>query len=302
MKRISGFVKKILVFLTVIIVLVIVSVTIFVIQKYQKNYRELPTNSGLLATWRAKDYQKSFAQTTEILERRPNDANVRALHGFAAYYLSSAQTNEVEATDFLDDSIVSLRKAIYIIDKKDLAQVYYILGKAYYQKGYFYYDLSLKYLNKVFEMGGKYSDLNKFRGMAFSQLNEDEKAIEAFTQALTSENDEFLLYALAKSYMNVNNWEKAKMYLTEASEKAKDIMLKLNCKAKLAEIYLSEKNLEKARNEYISILAIDETYADAYYGLGVIYEQAGDLLAARAEWRKALRANPLHSKAIEKMR
>lgn len=302
MKKLDGFVKQIFIFVIVLIVLLGISLAIFFMRKYKKNYTKLPTKNKLLSSWQAKDYQKSLDQTKEILERRPDDANVRALHGFAAYYLSSAQTNETEAVDLLDDSIVSLRKALYTIDQKDLVQVYYILGKAYYQKGYFYYDLSLKYLNKVFEMGGKYSDLNKFRGMAFSQLDENEKAVEAFTQALSSESDEFLLYALAKTYMKVDNLEKAKMYLTEAAEKAKDIMLKLNCKSKLAEVYFSEKKLEKARAEYISILKLDETYADAYYGLGLIYEQGGDLIAARAEWRKALKANPLHSKTIEKMK
>ena len=138
--------------------------------------------------------------------------------------------------------------------------------------------------------------------MAFSYLGEHKEAIEAFTSDLSDDTDEFLLYALAKSYIETGNLEKAKMYLTEAASKAKDIMLKLNCKAKLAEIFLAEGNSAKARTEYESILQLDEKYADAYYGLGLIYEQAGDLLKARAEWRKTLKANPLHAKAIEKLR
>ena len=287
-------------FLTIL--LMVFAFTAFVIVRYKKRYEKLPSNSDLLKAWDAKDYKTVLDQTASILERRQDDAAVQALHGFAAYYLSSAQTSETEARDFLDESIIALRRALYTIEQKDALRLYYILGKAYYQKGYFYYDLALKYLNKVFDAGGQFPDLNKFRGMAFSYLGEHKEAIEAFTSDLSDDTDEFLLYALAKSYIETGNLEKAKMYLTEAASKAKDIMLKLNCKAKLAEVFLAEGNSAKARTEYESILELDEKYADAYYGLGLIYEQAGDLLKARAEWRKTLKANPLHAKAIEKLR
>lgn len=294
--------KKYYFFGIIIIFLICAAFAIFFIVKYKKLYKKLPTNNDLHAAWEAKDYRTVFDQTAKILERRPNDTAVRMLHGFAAYYLSSAQTSETDAHDFLDESIVSLRKALYTVEQKDAPQLYYILGKAYYQKGYFYYDAALKYLNKVFDSGEKYPDLNKFRGMAFSYLGENQQAIEAFTNDLSDDADEFLLYALAKNYIETGNFEKAKMYLTEAAEKAKDVMLKLDCMAKLAEVFFTEGNIEKARAEYVSILAINEKYADAYYGLGLIYEQTGDLIKARAEWRKALKANPLHAKTIEKLR
>lgn len=279
-----------------------IGVGLFFILRYKKYYKGLPTNEDLYASWEAQDYQKTFEQTASILERRPHDMRVLALHGFAAYYLSSAQTTESDASEFLDDCVVSLRKARYNLHDEDLPRLYYILGKAYFQKGHFYYDLALKYLDFVFDLEYKFSDINKFRGMALSYLGEDKQAIEAFTHDLNTNSDEFLLYALAKNYINVGNFEKAKMYLTEASEKAKDALVKLDCKSKLADVYLEEGQLEKARKEYESILEINNKYADAHYGLGLVYERVGDLVRARAEWREALKVNPLHAKAIEKLK
>lgn len=294
--------KKTLSIIAVLAFLMIVGLGAFSVLGFKKYHSGLPSNKELQDDWTKKNYEDVLKKTAEILERRPRDAEVRCLHGFAAYYVSSAQTNQTAASEYLDECIVSLRQALYGLSEENLPRLYYILGKAYYQKGYFYYDLALKYLNKVFELGCNFPDLNKFRGMAYSYLGENKKAIEAFTYDLDANSDEFLLFALAKNYASVGDFNKAKMYLTEAAEKATDVMLKLDCKNKLAEVYFDEENLDKAIAEYMEILEMDKNYSDAYYGLGLIYERAGNLVKARAEWRKALKANPLHAKAIEKLR
>lgn len=302
MKKFSTTKKIVFYIFVALIFFVSVGLASFFIIRYKKSYANLPTVKDLYKSWNEKDYIKTFDQSKEILKRRPYDYDILALQGFAAYYLSSAQTSQNDASFYIDDCIVSLRKALYNLSQKDLPRVYYILGKAYFQKGHFYYDLAVKYLDRVIDLGMKFPDINKFRGMAFSYLGDDQKAIDAFTQDLVADSDEFLLYALAKNYINIGNFEKAKMYLTEAIEKANDVLVKLNCKAKLADVYLEEGKLEKAREEYKSILKINEKYSDAYYGLGLVYEKAGDLVLARAEWRNALKANPLNEKAIEKLK
>ena len=69
----------------------------------------------------------------------------------------------------------------------------------------------------------------------------------------------------------------------------------------LGKIYLEENNLFDAREEFEAILEKDENYADAYYGLGIIFERQGDMIKARAEWRKALRVQANHAGAIQKL-
>ena len=44
-----------------------------------------------------------------------------------------------------------------------------------------------------------------------------------------------------------------------------------------------------------------ENSADAHYGLGIIYEKKGDLVKARAEWRKTLKIDSNYEDAIKKV-
>ena len=69
----------------------------------------------------------------------------------------------------------------------------------------------------------------------------------------------------------------------------------------LGQIYLEEENYDDAKKEFETILEKDINNADAYYGLGVIYEKQGELVKARAEWRKALRIDVNHQNALKKM-
>ena len=71
----------------------------------------------------------------------------------------------------------------------------------------------------------------------------------------------------------------------------------MKSKSLLGQIYLDEENYQEAEKEYRSMLEIDPNYADAFYGIGVIYESRGELVKARSEWRKALRLDVNHQGA-----
>jgi len=64
---------------------------------------------------------------------------------------------------------------------------------------------------------------------------------------------------------------------------------------------LTEQKLDEAKAEFDTILEKDPNSADAHYGLGVIYETQGDLIRSRAEWRKAIRLDPVHPGARAKL-
>ena len=66
------------------------------------------------------------------------------------------------------------------------------------------------------------------------------------------------------------------------------------------ETYIYKKYTE-AKNEFEEILKLNKNSADAYYGLGLIYEKQGDMVKARSEWRKALKIQVNHSGALAKM-
>nr|WP_253694535.1 MULTISPECIES: tetratricopeptide repeat protein [unclassified Treponema] len=253
------------------------------------------------ADWSEKNYENVYQKTETILKRRAYDGEALALRGFAAYYIFAEQTDFSVSYSYLNDSILNLRQALYCVSKSQQAKIAYVLGKAYYQKGYYYADLALKYLDIAYNSGEKFKDLSEFRGMSASVLGDPERAIDAFTEALSDNPSDLLFFALAENYVKISDKQNAKLYLFETIGKTKDTLLELKCRYLLGSLFLEENKIEDALKEFNTILEKDMTSADAHYGLGVIYELQGDMIKARAEWRKALKFDPLHSNTRAKL-
>ena len=151
------------------------------------------------------------------------------------------------------------------------------------------------------DAGAKFADLDEFRGLAASQLADYETAISAFTEALASNPSDLLLFTLAQNYQKAGDTANSKQYILETMRTTEDELLQLKCHYELGSALLAEQNYDGARAEFDAILEKDPNSADAHYGLGVIYETQGDLVKARAAWRKALRLNPVHVGARAKM-
>ena len=190
-------VRYIVLFLCVVFV---VSGAVFFLGIYKTRYFHVPSMNLVYADWANNDYAEVYEKTAQILEKRPMDGTALALHGFAAYYLFAEQTDLSVGADYLTAAVVHLRRALYLTKDKDIPKIAYILGKAYYQQGYYYADLAVKYLDEAYTGGIEASDLSEFRGMAASLLGDTDKAIEAFTQALAANPSDFVLYAVAENY------------------------------------------------------------------------------------------------------
>lgn len=262
----------------------------------------LPSVSSLYKAWDERDYSRVFADSGSILERHPLDGAVLALNGFAGYYLHLAQTDPAEAGRLLDASIVSMRNAWYRVSDSEKPMIAYILGKAYYQRGYFYADLAEKYLDLAWNSDAQFPDLAEYRGLSASLLGKNAKAIENFTAALSVNPSDILLFTLASTYRKTGDLEKSKQYYLETARSTADETLELKAKCQLALILVEQKDFTAASSEFESILQKDTNFADAHYGLGVIYEAQGDMVRARAEWRKTIRIDPVHPGAREKLR
>lgn len=261
----------------------------------------LPRVSDLYQDWNNTDYASLYDKTTLILKEHPLHGEALALHGFSAYYLSLEQTDSAETSNYLIESINSLRKAWLRVSRRERVNISYVLGKAYYQRGMFYADLSLKYLDYAQNNGAQYTDIAEFRGMAAEALGDHEMAIEAFTQALVNDPSDLLLFTLARNYRALKDSDKAKQYLLETIRTTEDELLEMKSRFELGMILYEEGNVEDAEKEFTSILEKDPNYADAHYGLGVVYESRDDMIKARAAWRRALRLNPVHGQSRDKL-
>lgn len=273
----------------------------FVAFKVRSHIEMLPPVSALYLDWDEKNYTALHEKTDLILKKRPLDGEILALHGFSSYYLSLEQTDSAESRNFLVESIISLRKAWLRVSSRERTNIAYVLGKAYYQRGTFYADSALKYLDYARVNGADYADIDEFRGMTGELLGDHQLAISAFTAALANEPSDLLLFTLARNYRAVEDNEKAKQYLSETIRTTEDELLELMSHFELGMILELEGKQLDAEKEFMAILQKDPNYADAHYGLGVVYESREDLIKARAAWRRALRLDPMHEHARKKL-
>lgn len=286
--------------LSVILGVIILAAAMFAFMR--RSGSSLPATGSLYKAWEARDYAKVYEDSSLILARRPLDGAVLALNGFAAYYLQLAQTDPSRAGLLLDTAIVSMRNAWYRVSESERSQIAYILGKAYFQRGYYYADLAEKYLDYAWTAGIRYPDIEEYRGLAASVLGDYPSAILAFTDALSSNPSDLLLYTIASAYRKTGDVLRAKQYYSETIHSTKDENLELKSRNELAMILVDEGDIPGAASEFNAILEKDANFADAHYGLGVIYETQGDLVRARSEWRKTIRLNPVHPGAREKLK
>lgn len=287
-------------FLLCIFAFILLLLIITTMQLKKKN-AFLPSVSSLYKDWEQNDYLSVYEKSGLILNKRSLDGSVLALHGFASYYLFTQQIDSTIAQTYLVSAITNLRNAWYRVSESEKPQIAYVLGKAYYQKGFFYADLAMKYLEIAKQSDMKFDDLSEFYGLSASLLGDYNTSIEAFIDALSKQPSDLLLFTLAQNYLNLQNYEKAKQYFIETIRLTKDELLILKCRNMLGNVFLLELNYTDAANEFNTIIEKDPNFADAHYGLGVIYESQGDLIKARAEWRKAIRLNPVHPGARSKL-
>lgn len=280
---------------------VVVGGAVFFFRIYRQRYFDVPSLSTVYESWNAKDYTGVYAKTAQILERRPMDGTALALHGFAAYYLFAEQTDVSAGQEYLAGAIAHLRKALYLVQDADMPKIAYILGKSYYQRGYYYADLAVKYLDIAYAGGIEASDLAEFRGMAASLLGNPDKAIEAFTQALAVNPSDFVLYAAAENYKKKGDLQNAKLYFFETIKKTRDAILELQCRNQLGLLFLMEDKQKEALEQFNLMLEQDVNCADAHYGMGLVYESQGKFVKARYHWRSAVKLNPMHAEACEKL-
>jgi len=268
---------------------------------YRNSAKSIPSMSAIYADWGASRYIDVYDKTKLVLSRRPLDGEALALRGFAAYYLYSAQNDTSEAQGYLSESIVSLRNAWYRVAPGEKAKIAYILGKSYFHRGFYYADLAMKYLQFARDGGVTYPDLPEFIGLTADVLGKNEMAIASFTEALSGKPSDLLLFTLSRSYQKAGNVDKAKQYLSETIRVSGDELLQNKCRYEIGMILIAEGKVDEAESEFNTILEKEPNSADAQYGLGVVCETRGDLVKARAAWRRALRINPVHAGARQKM-
>ncbi len=254
----------------------------------------------LLEAWNSGDYDTAYAISQTALSAKPLDYFSLTVHGFSAYQLGISQVNNFDTLRYIDDCIWSLRKALLLKDSKTDGRVFYVLGKAYSNKGDDYADLAVKYLEEARSLSFTAADIPEYLGLAYAATGDYRSSVEAFSQALGPSNAEpsdLLLLSIARSYAELDEFETARAYLLRCLELSRDSKTIVTARLFLAQVYEELGNGQEAENQYLLVLDVAGNNADARYRLGELYSKRGDIARARAEWRQALRSDPAHQEA-----
>ena len=261
---------------------------------------------SLYEKWETYDYQSVYDISANIMAKKPFNNTALTMHGYAAFFLSLAETETTASQNYLDESINSLRLALQTAKKATVPQLEYMLGKAYFYKDtfssyYYYADLAVQYLTRARKDGYKADDIPEFLGLSYASLDMTMESISAFTEALLVRESDLLLLSIAEQYYKAGQVTAAEQYLFRISRDCKDEKILLRSHLLTGQIAIEQEKFAEAEKEFQIILEKDENSADAYYGLGVVYEKQGDMVKARSQWRKALRIQPKHAGALKKM-
>ena len=303
-RRKSHFFKKLALFACL---LALVSTGIFfAVRAIDSKVNKGNSIINLKSKWKEFDYQQVYDISSAILYKTPFNSTARMYNGYSAFFLAVSQSDVVQALAYIDEAINSLRIALQGVRFGAVSQVEYMLGKAYFyknlQSSYHYYaDLAVHYLLQSKKDGYKADDIPELLGLSYASLGMTMESISAFTEALLVHESDILLLSIAEQYHNVGQDNAAEQYLFRISQDCKDEQVILRSHLLMGNIYLERGKFEDAEKEFNFILEKNENSADAYYGLGVIYESQGDMVKARSEWRKALRIQNNHPLALKKM-
>ena len=278
----------------------------FVQRVISRKIHNSPSITMLSDKWKEYDYQAVYDTSAALLEKKPFNNTVLVYRGYAAFYLAVSATESQQAQSYIEEAIHCLRLATMNAKKKTLGQIYYMLGKSYFYKNsissyHYYADSAVEYFTKARECGYKADDIAEYMGLSYAKLNMTMESIAAFSEALLYRESDALLLAIAEQYSKAEQNAAAKQYLFQIIQRSNDDSLIIKSRVLLGNTLIKEKDFEGAQKEFEAILAKNENSAEAHYGMGLVYENQGDMVKARAEWRKTLRIQVNHNGALEKI-
>ena len=261
--------------------------------------------NAIKSAWADYDYQKVYELGKFYLQDHPYHNTALTYYSYACFFLSQAQTDTQQAQLYLDESINGLRVALYEAPDDLAPQLQYMLGRAYFYKNtittHYYSDLAVKYLLMAKENGYEADDIPEYLGLSYAALGMTMDSISAFTEALLVRESDALLLAIAEQYVNAGEYKAAEQYLFRIINNSENDEIIVKSQVLLGNIYIEQELYDDALKEFENVLKKNENSADAHYGIGVIYEKRGDMVAARAEWRKTLKIQVNHEGALQKM-
>jgi len=247
------------------------------------------------------NYNVAIHEGSPYLERRPYNSRLLRYIGESYYYISTSLTGS-EKEESLDSAIRYLRKSI-VLSRFDevLTKAYFVLGMSYFRKGPYYYELAAQNLERALTAGYQDNTVYEILGYCYYKLGAYDSAIAYLERAKAEEPKDIVRLYLAFAYRDKEMYESAVKELDYLIKNTRDDAVYEEAFSALIWIDFQEERYEKAKQNILSILEVNDSSAFAHFWLGNIYEREGDLVAARKEWRVTLKLDSRHIGAIEKL-
>lgn len=139
---------------------------------------------------------------------------------------------------------------------------------------------------KALEIKKDFKEALKNRGICYTMLNFDEKAIDDFNAAIK-------LAPTDETLFSYRGFAKAEMQQFNAALVDLDKAIAMNAKFSNAYmnkgvVYIWMADFEAAIKEFDTIISFDPENGKAYYNRGIAYEELGEMAKACLDWQKAL--------------
>lgn len=265
-------------------------------------FAETKNIEDALSLWNEQEYDKVIEVTSEQLQEYPMDDTALSLRGFAQFYLAVQMVETERKQLLLTGSVRDLRRALLLQEPILEAEVYYVLGKAYFTMGSYFYDEAIDALTKAKELGLDQLDMLEYMAIASEDLGRDDDAIAYYEAAIDRDNEAIHKISLADLLIKLGRFSYADRLLVEAIASNPDNTLLQQAYMSRGKLFREQRKFQESIAAYEALLAINSSSAEAHFGLGETWLAAGENERARFEWREAIRLDPNHIESLQRLR
>jgi len=183
-----------------------------------------------------------------------------------------------------------------VVEKPDDSDAWYLLGRVKFNENNF--TAAVSSFERALTLRPKYVEAENNLGLAWLELNENEKAQDAFQNAIDwqgeSPKDAQPFLNLGSLFMDENRFDDAIPYLARAIALAPD---NPKIHEKLAQVYAAQEKLSQAQSELEKAVALAPTIPGLHFKLGQLYRKEGLRERAEKEFQTCAQLNSTHSSA-----
>ena len=251
--------------------------------------------------WHEQAYADVMAVTTDQLSEYPLDPTALSLRGFSRFYLAMEEVEGERRDQYLEDAVRDLRRVLLLPEVELSPEIHYILGKASFQRGEFFYDTAIDALERARALGVERLDLLEYLALASRDVGRTDAAVEYFREAINLGDESVHRIALAELLIRERRYDEADRLLRTVVSETDDPTLVQDALLSLGESLRAQNRHREALRVYEETLEVNESSAEAHYGIGEVYLAQGEPDRARFEWREAVRLNPNHIESLQRL-